>query len=324
MSAAQDLHDFESTQLDSHWLFRQGDLVLGPVSGHQVVEKLYTGELTGDSEVSSSGPSGFRKLKELEAFQLHAAKAAVKVKVEAEARLAHSTLVRRRLFVVGGVAVMLGLLGLGAWQVARHAAVYLPDDEPSIHVEPPKISFARPSVPEELLEYPGEPKRAPSRSVSRPAVSTPDKAEGAEKPEKSSKAVALASASPAPGSTSRRTGSSGTRSRKSSSPSDPDGLQMMATFDQAAINRVVKKHQPSLFRCFKEEAQRNPGFSARIPLEFSIGNDGRVAKLWVDHPRFKKGPLYECLFGELRKWPFKPYEGERATVNLSFTIGKKG
>ncbi|HSP79424.1 MAG TPA: AgmX/PglI C-terminal domain-containing protein, partial [Myxococcaceae bacterium] len=235
-----------------------------------------------------------------------------------------------RLLVAGGVAVVLGLLGLGAWQVARHAAVYLPDDAPTIHVEPPKISFARPSVPEELLEYPGEPKRTPSRSVSRPTATQPDKVDDSAKPENTGKSgikdesVALASASPVSGSTSRRTGGSGGRSRKGSVSSEPDGLQMMTTFDQAAINRVVKKHQPSLFRCFKEEAQRSPGFSARIPLEFTIGNDGRVAKLWVDHPRFKKGPLHDCLFGELRKWPFKPYEGERATVNLAFTIGKKG
>jgi hypothetical protein len=49
-----------------------------------------------------------------------------------------------------------------------------------------------------------------------------------------------------------------------------------------------------------------------------------VSKLWVDNPQFKKGPLYECLFTELQKWPFRAYEGERATVGLSFTIGKRG
>ncbi len=47
-----------------------------------------------------------------------------------------------------------------------------------------------------------------------------------------------------------------------------------------------------------------------------------MARLWVDHPEFKEGSLKECLFRELQKWPFKPYEGERATVGLSFKIGK--
>ena len=76
--------------------------------------------------------------------------------------------------------------------------------------------------------------------------------------------------------------------------------------------------------CLKEEAERRPDFSAKVPIEFTIGNDGKVAQLWVDHPQLKKGALYDCFFTELRKWPFKSYAGERATVGLSFTVGKKG
>jgi hypothetical protein len=333
MSAAHDLHDFERDQLDSQWLFRQGDLVLGPISGHQLVEKLYTGELTGDTEVSDSGPSDFRQLKDVDAFQLHVAKVVVKAKVEAEARLERARRARGRLIAGGVITVMLGVLGLGAWQASRYVAVMSFEDELLIQVEPPIITVARPSVPEELLEYPGEPKRTPppERVVSRPAEKSPEKP--AETPEEQvdtpRKPEALAMATPSPKSTSRRTASSSSSASSSSaggrskSSADPDGLQMMTQFDMASINQVVKKHQPSLFRCFKEEAQRQPGLSTKVPLEFTIGNDGRVAKLWVDHPQLKKGPLHDCLFEELRKWPFKPYEGERATVNLAFNIGKK-
>jgi hypothetical protein len=320
MSAAQDLQDVERTQLDSQWLLRQGDLVLGPLPGHQVVEKLYTGELTGETEVSASGPSGFRKLKELEAFRLHAAKAAVKLRVEAEARAAHARLRRQRFIAGGVVAVVFGGLGLGAWQIMRYSAVYLPgvDKELDIQVSPPTISLARPSLPEELLEYPGEPKQTPEQTSSKPPESqlleTPTKPEKAEKP------TAVASASPVP-----KPGKSESRKRlRGQVSTDPDGLSTEVNYDQAAINRVVKQHQSSLFRCLKEEAERRPGFSAKVPIEFTIGNDGRVAQLWVDHPQLKKGPLYDCFFTELRKWPFKAYKGERATVGLSFTVGKKG
>jgi hypothetical protein len=55
-----------------------------------------------------------------------------------------------------------------------------------------------------------------------------------------------------------------------------------------------------------------------------VGNDGKVVKLWVDHPKYSEGPLSQCLLRELQKWPFKPYPGEQATVSLSFTIGKGG
>jgi len=44
----------------------------------------------------------------------------------------------------------------------------------------------------------------------------------------------------------------------------------------------------------------------------------------VDNPDFKTGSLPECMLHELQKWPFKAYQGEQATVGLSFTIGKRG
>jgi hypothetical protein len=87
---------------------------------------------------------------------------------------------------------------------------------------------------------------------------------------------------------------------------------------------VVAQQQRTLHRCFKEEMERRPGFSARVPMEFTIGNEGRVVQLWVDHPQLKRGPLYDCLLGELRRWPFKPFQGERPSVNLSFNIGPRG
>ena len=315
MSAAQDLHDPEREQLDSHWLYRQGDLVLGPLTGHQLVEKLYAGVLTGKTEVSSTGPSGFRKLEELEAFRLHVSKAAAKQRVEAEARALRARRTRQRL-LAGGVALMvLGGLGAGAWQIARYSSVYLPGverDELSIEMSVPVITVAKRSGSEELFEYPGEPKqRTPDRTpTSKPTETAPEKPD---KPEK------VASAAPVAKPDRRPTG--GRASGKVIA--DADGMSTEVNYDQAAINRVVKQSQATLHRCFKEEAERRPGFAAKVPLEFTIGNDGRVAQLWVDHPQLKKGPLFDCLLGEMKKWPFKPYTGERATVNLAFTIGKK-
>jgi len=324
MSAAQDLHSFEQAQLDTHWLYRQGDLVLGPLTGHQLVEKLYTGVISGETEVSSSGPSGFRKLKELDAFKLHVSKAAVKQKVEAEARAVQARRTRQRLIAGGVAAVVLGALGFGAWQISRYSAVFMPDERITIEVDPPIITTAKRSTPEELFEYPGEPKRAPS--VTKPSEPTeekppekvvertPDKsADKFSKPEKVAANMTLPKLGKTP--TGRPSGKVIT---------DADGMSTEVNYDQASINRVVKTKQSSLFHCFQEEAERRPGFTAKVPLEFTIGNDGRVAQLWVDHPQLKKGPMFDCLLGELKKWPFKSYTGERATVNLSFTIGKKG
>jgi hypothetical protein len=288
MSAAQDLHDLERAQLDSQWLYRQGDLVLGPLTGHQLVEKLYAGDLTGETEV------------------------------EAEARALQARRTRARLITGGVVAVVLGGLGVGAWQIARYSSVYLPgvnSGDLSIQVDPPVITVAKRSIPEELFDYPGEPKQAPDKT---PTPGKPSETASVDKPEKTEKPPEkVASLTQKPD---RRSPAGRPTGRVST---DPDGLSTEVNYDQASINAVVKKSQSSLFHCFKEEAERRPGFAAKVPLEFTIGNDGRVAQLWVDHPQLKKGPLYDCLLMEMKKWPFKPYKGERATVNLAFTIGKK-
>jgi len=102
--------------------------------------------------------------------------------------------------------------------------------------------------------------------------------------------------------------------------SDPDGLDMGVEYDQEAINRVVEKNKGKLRFCLAEEVKRRPGFTAKIPIEFTIGNDGRVSKLWVDHPQLKQGPLHQCFLDELRKWPFKPFNGSGPSVGLTFNI----
>jgi len=309
MAAGQD----PAVDVDGQWLFKHGDLVLGPVSGTHIVEKLTTGELTPETWVAVAGERDFQRMSEVDAFRVHIARA------EAAARVAAAVVVERaksarRLKILGGAAaagvVVLGIVGV---QVARNAAVHgwfggqdLPQDDFEMGEITIRVAQAR-ADEEELFEYPTGGTRRPGagEAGTKPAP-------GATGPGK----VAMASTTRAP-------------DRKPPRPSgsvstDPDGMEMAQQFDQSAINRVVASNKSTLFRCFKEEAERSPGIYAKIPMEFVIGNNGRVSKLWVDNHQFKKGPLYECLLSEMQKWPFRAYEGEQATVGLSFTIGKRG
>jgi hypothetical protein len=202
-------------------------------------------------------------------------------------------------------------LAIGAWQAARWAAVHGTGDEEDefagITVELPTITLAQARTDDQdLIAYPTNSPRPdkPNPTEPRPKPSTPS----SNPPSTSASAVA-----------------SRTEKKPSgSAAADPDGLQVATEFDQGAINKVVKNNQKTLFRCLKEEAERQPGLFAKVPIEFVIGNDGKVSKLYVDNPQYKKGPLYDCLLSELQKWPFKPYNGERASVGLAFTVGKKG
>ncbi|WP_420718331.1 AgmX/PglI C-terminal domain-containing protein [Pyxidicoccus sp. MSG2] len=312
MAAGQDF----VVDVEGHWLFRQGDLVLGPVSGGQIVEKLVSGELTPDTPVAPAGERHFQRMADVDAFRVHVARAEARARVDAAVLVEREKSRKRLTYLGAGAGVLVVLLGVGGLWVARNAAVYgwLGGEEEfdGIEMEPPTIRLAQARADEEeLFEYPTNGTRRPGTepgSTTKPATGTTGTT-GTGK-------TAVASATRAdPKRPPRPAGSVST---------DPDGLEMTQQFDQSAINRVVAGNKSTLFKCLKDEAERTPGLYAKIPLEFVIGNDGKVSKLWVDNPQFKNGPLYECLFKELQKWPFRAYEGERATVGLSFTIGKRG
>lgn len=101
-----------------------------------------------------------------------------------------------------------------------------------------------------------------------------------------------------------------------------EGALVAAHFDERKIQAVVGREQRTLVPCFRAEASRSPDFQGDVPLEFAIGNDGRVAGIWIDEPRFRNGALRDCIAGALASWRFDPFPGQRPTVQLAFRIGR--
>jgi hypothetical protein len=286
----------EEAPLGGDWLYRQGGLVLGPVSGQELVKRLYAGGLDAHTEVGLVGSGDFHPVSETEALRLFLAKAQAKWRVDALDRRVREQARRVRNVRLAGVAAVAAVGAVAAWAGAQYLAVHNPwrkdSGEPTITVEPPTITLARARRrDEDLVDYPL------------------DKVGGGARPGRTS----------GPGGT-----HAGAHPAGQPSEADADGLNTAPQFDRAAIMAVVAQKQRALYPCFAEEARRAPGLNARIPVEFTIGNDGHVTKVWVDHAQYQEGPLPDCLLRELQKWPFHPYEGERANVGLSFTVGRTG
>jgi hypothetical protein len=285
------------------WLFRQEGLVIGPIPATKIVEMLYAGQIDGRTDVARMGSHQFQPLANEEIFRVHHAKAEAKRRVDVAAAAEGSRLARRRNRKVAAVTIVALVLAAGAAFVARHFAIHNPfkdSDElafADISVDPPTVTAARARASdEELVDWLPASRRGGQGTAS---------SRGGDKR--------------APAGVGRNARPVSTTSNEAD---DPDGMQM-AQFDKSAINGVVSVKQKSLYPCFIQERERTPTLEGKVPIEFVVGNDGRVATLWVDHPQFKSGPLYDCLLRELQKWPFKAYEGERATVGLSFNIPKK-
>ena len=286
----------EDAPLGGDWLYRQGTLVLGPVTGQELVKRLYAGALDAHTEVGLVGSGEFHPIAEVEALRLFLAKAQARWRVDALDRRVREKARRVRNVRLGAVAAVAAVGAVAAWAGAQYLAVHNPwrkdSGEPTISVEPPTITLARARRrDEDLVDYPL------------------DKAGGVTRPGRSGAAGGV---------------HPGTHTAGQPSDPDADGLNTAPQFDRAAIMAVVAQKQRALYPCFAEEARRAPGLNARIPVEFTIGNDGHVTKVWVDHAQYQEGPLPDCLLRELQKWPFHPYEGERANVGLSFTVGRTG
>jgi hypothetical protein len=293
--------------VEPNWLFREGDLVLGPVPTKTLVDKLYDGSVGATTEVQHLGSGQFKKMIDVPEFKVHVARAQAKQRVDAHAAEHHTAQKKRLGTIVAVTAGSLLLLGVIVAVVGRYLAVHTPTTKSAeeiawgdITIDMPTITRATKGGDEEMLEY------------RRPTGTTPGTQVAARDPKEPGKDPARPPEHKNP---------TGTTPKPKMGQADSDGLQM-GEVDQSSINEVIARNRPKLIPCLKAVAK--PGMVEKIPIEFSITEAGRVTKVWVENSTFKEGPLPECLLKELSTWQFKPNASGGATVQLSFNIGKRG
>jgi hypothetical protein len=152
------------------WLFREGDLILGPVPGQQIIDKLYAGELLPQSEVQLMGSGRFQKVVDIPDFKLHVAKAEAKKRVDAqgaEHRSEQKKKTTRALAIGAGILVTLGII---VAVLGSYLAVHTPNGKTAeelawgdITVDAPTISKAKRRVDDELVDYQGTGKKLAHR-----------------------------------------------------------------------------------------------------------------------------------------------------------------
>jgi hypothetical protein len=270
------------------WTFKQDDMVFGPLPARQIVDKLYRGEVDGETLVSPSDQEGaFSPLREVPFFAVHVAKAEARLRVKRDSdefRTKEAFGFRVRTGVIA--ALILGTLtvaGGGAYYVAveRHHRLQREIDEIPITANPPELSGA-------------EGTGASDEEISIPVPGAP------------------------PGTAKRvRRGATAAAAGHPTT----DGLAAI-NYDKNSIIGAEVRQKPQLIPCIKQQLQRQPTFRGDIRFTVALGNDGKVAKLWMDDSQFKEGPLQECFFQKMSGWRFASYEGERATLSDSFRVGK--
>jgi hypothetical protein len=283
------LHDDPRLE-GGEWLFRRDEQVFGPVDSRALAAMLYRGEIDGRTPVSPADGT-WRPVGEVPIFLVHVRKAEAGLRVEREvtgARLLRARRNRRGALAVAAAAVLLVAIAVGgALRLARsrETSPLLEDFGAGIRIaSAARVGVSRRAAAQDEFEVP---------------------LDDAERGAPARRRAARPAPSPAPG-----------------AGSVEGGELVAAQFDPRKIQAVVGREQRTLVPCFRAEAARSPDFRGDVPIEFAVGNDGRVAQLWIDEPRFRDGPLRECLARALQAWRFDPFPGQRPTVSLAFGIGR--
>ncbi len=284
------------------WLFRRAGQVFGPVDSRTVAAMLYRGDLDPATPVSQ-GDGPWTPVGEVPIFVVHAKKAEAAQRVEREvtgARMLRQRRNRRHAALVVAAAVLLVAAGIGGgllvWRLRGKpgsSSPLLEDFGAGIRIaSAARVGVSSRAAPEDEIEVQlDEPGSSAGGGMS--------------------------------GSLGRQRGpglaGSGTRKRAGA----VDGGELVAAqFDEGKIQAAVARQQRTLVPCFREEAARSPEFRGDVPIEFAIGNDGRVVALWIDEPSLREGPLRGCLQHALEGWRFDAFPGQRPTVSLAFRIGQ--
>ncbi len=286
----------ETTVAPREWLFKDDGQVFGPITQDQLVELVQQGKV-GAGTLVAAEDGEWRPLGSVTGFLVHLKKAEARARVEAEVtgsrRLARRRTALQSAAAVLALVVLIGGAGVGAWLLAtkrpwEKRSKLLDDFGDGIAIGAVRVG--------------GGPRAAagPDDEIAVPDVSSRQQ--------------------DAPGRAAKRASGAAHAARPGASAQG--GELVLAQYDPARIQAVVARRQGSLAPCLREEAQRSPDFAGEIPLEFAVGNDGKVAALWIDDPRFKSGALRDCVLGKLREWTFDSFPGERPVVSLVFRVGR--
>jgi hypothetical protein len=283
-----ELRETTSAFAGREWVFKSRGQVFGPVPEDRLAALVESGEVAGDALVAGED-GAWRPLAEVPALLVHLRRAEARARVEAEVtatrRLARRRGALRGAALAAAALVLLGLAGGGAWWVAARKArssALLEDFGEGIAVGDVRVG-APPAADDEVAV------------PELPAAGGPGASAHAKRAVPARSAAARGSAQ--------------------------GGDLVLAQYDPRRIQERVARQQGSLAPCLRDEARRSPEFTGEIPVSFAIGNDGRVAQLWVEDPRFKSGELRDCLHARLAAWSFEPFPGQRPVVSLAFRIG---
>lgn len=345
---------------EGEWLFKEDDVVKGPVSAAVLVERIEGGELGADTPVARE-MGKWKPLGSIGYFN-DALEAAVERR-RAEAELVAAKARRRNRMLVRLVSMLtVMVVPVVAGATAGYQVVKLrPWDDTQDWIQRPPP----------LVDLPPKPKTAPPPDPAAVAAHTPppdpatdpeeggydeddgdDGEEAAADDKKDGKGTkGKKSKKGKKGKDDKRDAKKDTRvasnakgdkkddkkddkrdakkddkkdakrdGKKDDKKDDGAGLR---TLTQAQIMEGLNKGGAGFKRCIGTELGRNPDLPGRITIAFSVSNDGKAINFKLLERQVRDGPLADCMGKVVAKLTWPKFYGERKYVELPLNISKK-
>jgi hypothetical protein len=284
------------------WLIRLSNEVLGPIDAHEIVERMFTGQVT-DLTPLSSGDGEWSPIQEHLGFVPFLNQARAKIKAEtARAEKERRALRRRKLNRIN-LAISTFILAAVGFATSYVVITQQPGrNESTLQI------WASRHVP--LLTIPSA---KPGTSGRGPVGSDLELSFNIDQ-------ILI---DDAPALVGIKTDfSSRRRPFGKHAPDGEDDVRPLGTgvgpLTNAEITSVInsRSNLGRLFACIGEEVKRNSDLPSTIRLEFTINNDGRVGEVRIDDIQLEDGALHQCLKQKVAMLRFRAYEGERRNIEI--------
>lgn len=315
--------------LVGEWLFKQGDMVLGPVSAKLLMERIDKGEISPDTPVGREAGK-WRPLTSIGAFKdAHDARQ-LRIQREAEEKAWQARIRKARLLRFSTLAVLvLGPFAGGAF-AGRQVMITRPWDttEEWMQRVPPLVDLPKKE------EAPAPP---PPVAAAPPAAAAPSgEAPAADAPPDEGQGEKVASAKDARASSKKerdrkddkKKGDDGKKVASAAAPEPPPPkeekqsgpLPETLTNEQAVA--PLKTISGDLKACFVAELSSNPDVPAQVTLSYTVTENGTATNVRFEERELRGRPVVDCTKKAMSNARWPRFTGERKNVSVPFKLGK--
>jgi hypothetical protein len=304
---------------EGEWLFKQGDLLLGPVTAAVLIDKIKKDELHGDTPLARDGQP-FKPMGSIRVFRDVVAARADEKRFAAEERAHRSAVSRTRVLRAIVIVVLFAAPAAASVFGARKVVLARPwDDTPKWLLRvPPLVDLPqRPPEVRPATPTPTTPADVVASNTPDPVDATAPGGAAAKKP-----VVGAAKTGVAGSAAATTTNAGGAIDARPATPTPAAGGALPETLTNAQAIEPLKGAQADLKACFKAEMESNPDVPPQIVLSYTVTEAGKAINVALDARELRDRPVVGCVQKAITALQWPRFTGERKNVSVPFKLGK--